>query len=429
MNPLAKSRKTCILLFVVMIMTACNKEKYNYQIKSGAELKVDSVAFSTGSPTLIADGQAALSFIVQTYSRQTLNINGNTIDSMVLIPADRIDPKSVKVLDESGNEAGNNFSTHSTTPATKTFHAEVEGVVSSAQSVAIQAPGVAYQKLVITVVFHVFELSKLDPNHYPWYSYLDTSKLRDLINGMNGIFNRSGTNTPMGASLNVEFVAATATPEGKPLTVPGYDMYEYYSDFDWGWSTPNADQLVKDNAARLLWDPTKYLNIWILPSAVFYGGITTLPPAYTLSATPLDGLPMQQVASPAEVPLTEPESVGLMFTRDEFASPLRGPAPNLAWRFGTFYGLFHTYTYSWDPTIIDYCNDTRKFDINQYQQLYKTTPDNIMFKADNVMDATFIDYNIDGGQNLVSSVNTLTSDQVKRMRYVLENCPERMCWK
>jgi hypothetical protein len=45
------------------------------------------------------------------------------------------------------------------------------------------------------------------------------------------------------------------------------------------------------------------------------------------------------------------------------------------------------------------------------------------------MDATFIDGNIEGGQNLVSRVNTFTAEQVKRIRYVIENCPERMAWQ
>ena len=429
MNPLAHSRKSSVILSIFIMLAACTKQPYQYEIKTGLDLKIDSVAFSTGSPSLIADGQSELHFIIQTYSRQPVTINGKTIDSMVLIPADRIDSQSVKVLDEQGNNAGRIFSTTTVSPTTKTFHAEVAGVPSAEQAVNIQAPGAGYTKLTVQVIFHVFELSKKDSKHYPWYTYLDNKKLQDLISGMNTIFNRQGTHTPMGESVNIEFQAAKASPSGKALLTPGYDIFEYASIFDWGWSTPNAAQLVKDNLEQLFWDPKKYLNIWILPSAVFYGGINTPQPQYTLSSTPLDGLFMQEVASADEVPMTEPESVGLMLGRDEFYSALRGPAPNLAYRFGTFLGLFHTYTYWWDPTIIDYCNDTRKFDINQYQQVYKTTPENILFQADNVMDATFLDYNVDGGQNIVSTVNTFTADQVKRMRYVLENCPERMWWK
>jgi zinc-dependent metalloproteinase lipoprotein len=429
MNPLATSRKiSCLLLFIVMLCS-CHKQTFQSEIKTGDQLQVDSVAFSTGSSSLIGDGQSALDFIIQAYNKKTLTIEGKTFDSMVVIPADRIDGSSVKVVDESGAEFRDSYSTTSASPASKTFHAEVMGIASVPQTVSIQTPDTTYPKLQIKVIFHVFELSKLDSKHYPWYTYLDSSKLNALLNGLNGMFNRVGTHTPMGATANIEFVAANSTPAGKTLTTPGYDMFEYTSSFDWGWSTPNAAQLVKDNAEKLFWDPKKYLNIWVLPSAVFYGGITTPQPAYTLSSTPLDGLNMQQVASVDDVPLTEPESVGLMLGRDEFYSALRGPAPNLAWRFGTFYGLFHTYTYSWDPTVIDYCNDTRKFDINQYQKIYKTTPDNILFAADNVMDAPFLDYNIEGGQYIVSRLNCFTSGQVKRMRYVLQNCPERICWQ
>ncbi len=171
---------------------------------------------------------------------------------------------------------------------------------------------------------------------------------------------------------------------------------------------------------------TKYLNIWVLPSAVYYGGIATTRPGYTLSSTPLPGIDMQKVASAAEVPMTEPEGVGLMIGRDELNSTMRAPAPNLAYRFGIYYGLFQTYTYDWDPAMTDYCNDTQKFSLIQYRDIYKKSPEGILFRAENIMDATFIDFNIEGGQHLVSRVNTITADQAARIRYVLENCPERM---
>ena len=416
-------------LLVVLLAASCHKESYDYQSNAGDQLDVDSIAFSAGSPSLIADGQAALTFITQFYHRQQVMIEGKTSDSMVSVPIERVPPSAIKIVDENGNVVGQKYSTTSVTPSSKTFHAEIGGTSSASQIVSIVAPGAAYAKITIPVIFHVFELNKKDPKHYPWYTYLSTDKLKSLVDGLNAIFNRQGTDAPMGATANMEFVLATQTPGGSTLQVPGYDMYEYPGNFDWGWASYNASQLVKDNATKLFWDPKKYLNIWVLPSAVYYGGLVTGQPMYTLSSTPLDGLSLQEVATPDEVPMTEPESVGLMLGRDEFNSPLRGPAPNLAYRFGTFYGLFHTYTYSWDPTTTDYCPDTQKFDLTQYQQVYKTTPDNILFSASNVMDATFLDYNVENGQGIVSTVNTFTAGQIQRIRYVLENCPERMCWK
>ena len=207
-------------------------------------------------------------------------------------------------------------------------------------------------------------------------------------------------------------------------------MFEYLSTQNWGFGTSTAATFIKANAAKLLWNPKKYLNIWILPSALYYGSITNAKPGFTLSSTPLPGVTMQQVASVNAVPLTEPEKVGLFVGRDEFYSALRGAAPNLAWRLGNFYGLFRTYFYINETNYTDYCTDTQKWFVNLLQNVYKpSSPDGILFGAENVMDATFTDGNIGNGQVLVSKVNTFTADQVKRIRYVIENCPERMAWQ
>lgn len=430
MNSFSKIIKFSLFLSSFMVVfISCKKDVFQYNIATGNAIEIDSVAFSAGSPTLVADGQSALNFIIQVYSKEKVTINGVAIDSMVLIPDDRIPDSEKKVFDSNGKDVGLQFSTTSTSPSILSFYAKVGNAKSATQEVVINVAGAPYSKLVIPVIFHVFELNKTDTKRYPWYAEFDYTKLQQLVSGLNGDFNRVGTNDPNGASANVEFVLATSGPDGTVLSKPGFDEFDYPSSFDWGWATYNADNLVKDNATALLWNPKKYLNVWILPSAVFYGGITTTQPGFTLSDTALEGVDLQKVASIDDVPLTEPESVGLMLGRDEFYSALRGPAPNLAYRFGTFYGLFHTYTYSWDPTVTDFCGDTQKFDINQYQDVYKKSPDGISFSAENIMDATYLDYNIEGGQNLVSRVNTMTADQVKRIRYVLANCPERMAWQ
>lgn len=414
------------LIISGLLLPACSKDHFQYEIEKGAGMKVDSIAFSTGSSSLIADGQSALSFIIQAYSKKKVTINGVEKDSMVLIPEDRIPATEKKVFYNNGTEAGQTFSTKSTSPATLSFYAKIGNTQSAAQVVTVKAPGAAYAKIVIPVIFHVFELNKTDSKRYPWYLELKQEKLESLITGLNAIFNRQGTHAPNGASANIEFVLATKTPEGVALAQPGHDNFGYASSFDWGWSTYNAADLVKNNSSKLLWDPTRFLNVWVLPSAVYYGGIATTRPAYTLSDTPLPGIDMQKVNSAAEVPLTEPEGVGLMIGRDELNSIQRAPAPNLAYRFGTFYGLFPTYTYDWDPSMTDYCADTQKFSIGQYRDIYKKSPEGILFSAENIMDATYLDWNIEGGQNLVSRVNTLTADQVARIRYVVEQCPERM---
>ena len=414
------------LMVFAMLMQACTKEGFDYEM---SEVKVDSISFSAGSSSLMADGQAALSFIVQAYSKKQVTIGGVTKDSMVLIPADRIPDSDKKVFDETGKEVGLKFSTSVSTPGSKSFYAKIRNIQSVTKQVTIKAPGAGYSKIIIPVVIHVFELKKTDPKRYPWYVEVDYQKLQDLVAGMNAMFNRSGTSAPNGTSANIEFVLAGVGPDGKPLEKAGYNMFEYLGTQTWGFGTATAATFIKANAAKLLWNPKKYLNVWVLPSAVYYGGIANAKPGYTLSTTPLPGVTMQVVSSINSVPLTEPEKVGLFVSRDEFYSPLRGTTPNIGYRLGNFYGLFRTYYYSTEPTYNDYCADTQKWLVNQLRNVYKTDKDGIVFGAENVMDATFIDGNIEGGQNLVSRVNTFTAEQVKRIRYVIENCPERMAWQ
>jgi hypothetical protein len=396
-------------------MFGCEKEGFEYEM---SDLKVDSISFSAGSPSLIADGRAALSFIIQAYSKKQITVNGVVKDSMMLIPSDRIPDSDKKVFDESGKEVGLAFSTTLTTPGTKSFYAKIGDKQSMPKQVTIQTPAAAYSKIVIPVVVHVFELKKNDPKRYPWYVEVDYKKLEDLVAGMNVMFNRVGTSAPNGTSANVEFVLAAVGPDGKSLEKPGYNMFEYVGTMNWGFGTTEASKFIKANAARLLWNPKKYMNIYVLPSAVYFGGISNAKPGYTLSSTPLAGVTMQKVATVNDVPLTEPEKVGLMMSRDELYSSLRGPAANIGYRVGTYYGLFRTYYYTSETNYTDYCLDTQKWPINQFRNIYKQSIDDILFRAENVMDATFIDGNIEGGQNLVSRVNTFTADQVKRIRYV-----------
>jgi hypothetical protein len=420
---------TAMALPVLLLLSCAKEAGFDYSIQQGDAIKVDSISFSAGSSSLIADGQAALTFIVQAYSKKTVTINGVAKDSMVLVPEDRIAATDKKVFDEGGKEVGPTFSTTVTTVPTKTFYAKIGTVQSATRQVSIKAPAAAYNKITIPVVFHVFELKKTDAKRYPWYVEVDYKRLQDLVAGMNAMFNRKGTSAPNGISANVEFVLAPNGPDGKPLEKPGYNMFEYLSTQSWGFGTSAPATFIKANAARLLWNPKKYMNIWILPPASFYGGLTNAKPGYTLSTTPLPGVPMTQVNSVDNVPLTEPEKVGLFMGHDELYSSLRGAAANIGYRLGNYYGLFRTYIYVGETNYTDYCTDTQKWGINQFRTVYKTASDGIVFQAENVMDATFIDSNIEGGQNLVSRVNTFTAEQVKRIRYVIQNCPERMPWQ
>ncbi len=192
MTSLSITKSLSVLLMITVLVAACSKDQFQYDIAQGAELTIDSIAFSTGSPSLIADGESALSFIIQAYSKRKVTINGVARDSMVLIPEDRIPASEKKVFSNNGAETGLTYSTRSLSPATISFHAKIGNMQSASQQVSIKAPGAAYPKIVIPVVFHVFELNKTDTKRYPWYLELKQEKLEELIAGLNTIFNRRG---------------------------------------------------------------------------------------------------------------------------------------------------------------------------------------------------------------------------------------------
>ena len=91
MNYFFKILRSFFLLLSFMIVGyGCKQDAFEYNIPTGNEIKVDSVDFSVGTHTVLADGKSALNFIIQVYSKKAVVINGVSRDSMVLIPEDRI---------------------------------------------------------------------------------------------------------------------------------------------------------------------------------------------------------------------------------------------------------------------------------------------------------------------------------------------------
>jgi hypothetical protein len=138
-------------------MQACHKEGFDYEY---ADTKVDSISFSAGSPSLIADGQSALKFIIQAYSKKQVTISGVTQDSMVLIPSDRIPDSDKKVFDETGKEVGLAFSTTLSHTCHQILLCENWKYTVCRKAEYDQNAWRAYSKIIIPVVIHVFRIKE-----------------------------------------------------------------------------------------------------------------------------------------------------------------------------------------------------------------------------------------------------------------------------
>lgn len=88
-----------------------------------------------------------------------------------------------------------------------------------------------------------------------------------------------GFNTnPVGADANIEFALAVRDPNGNPTN--GIDRISYNKDF---WDEAAVENELKPNT---IWDPTKYLNIWVVNFGGDLDGIlgyAQFPDASTLS--------------------------------------------------------------------------------------------------------------------------------------------------
>lgn len=81
------------------------------------------------------------------------------------------------------------------------------------------------------------------------------------------------------ANTNITFCAATKSPNGTNLAEPGiHRINAQTAGFDNpganGWSDTYIDQVIKPATN---WDPTKYLNIWVMPLAGGLLGYATFP--------------------------------------------------------------------------------------------------------------------------------------------------------
>lgn len=95
-------------------------------------------------------------------------------------------------------------------------------------------------------------------------------------------------NNPAGADTEIEFCLATIDPAGVPMLEPGVNRIDRGLK---GWNAPPytmnyANSIIKPQTQ---WDPTQYLNVWVMPLSSGLLGFAQSPDASTLGDIPLVG--------------------------------------------------------------------------------------------------------------------------------------------
>ena len=232
----------------------------------------------------------------------------------------------------------------------------------------------------IPVVFHLFPDAE---GNYPVKDWLIQEQL-DYANHVYGNY----YNVPGQAETGVRFVAATHTPDGTPLETPGIVHEKEAVEVDY--QNPQID-------GQYIWDMEYALNVWVCPILNAYvNGFTGI--SYFDADELLEGCNTYEPGIETGIFL------------DSNAQSLANNVQNFAHEAGHFLGLDHVFAEQGD-----YCDDTRWYDYEAYQEYTQGAIDfertdaatGETFWSDNVMD---YEYGFFTG---------FTPDQVERIQYTL----------
>ena len=280
----------------------------------------------------------------------------------------------------------------------------------------------------IPVVFHVIYRDADNDKQYIREGYL-----QEVLAGVNRIWKEAAP------GLNVEFVAATEMPNGAKLLEPGVNRVKWDIDkIDYNrfmGFTSASPKRYRD----LLWDQNRYVNICLYNfSDDNITGVTTLP--YTLAPDTLPGLEkLPANISPKELTSSLCISINSINAYTSPADNLQTTnfVSTIAHELGHYFGLRHVFGEDASNGMdfdgdSDFCEDTPTYNRSKY--LYKLKMyqyEHPTFTLEDVNLWLERTNSITGGKftsdNIMDYYWTLrskfTTDQVKRIRYVLMHSP------
>ena len=405
-------------LAFTIVIAGCKKESFDYKMYQPALAEIDSVYFSPGASTLVADGQATLQFVVEAYRTISIQTPAGKKDSLVKVDERSLPKGSIQILKNGQPYDKMTYSTIDYSANNLTFSAKIGNATSKKFEVALRPKQVLPVKMTVDVIFHVFELKNTDNKYDPiTYQPVTQDLLEKAIEDMNNVFNNVIGNNPNGGNANIHFRLAEKNVAGSLLSKPGYNMIAYDKSWmQYTFFSPN-DFFNKVNAnSSWTWDPMRYLNIYVIPSGAnnSMGDNTPKHQIVPSGNTPIPGIP-NIISGADKLPVGKNyETYGVGIPRT-LLFPGTGRRIELSPYLGTYYGLKRTGVSS--PTFEDYCDDTRLYiATNQFQSLVKTGIDGMKFLADNAMDDS----------RYPSLRNSFTIDQVSRIRAIMANGPNRM---
>lgn len=256
----------------------------------------------------------------------------------------------------------------------------------------------------LPMIFHVFYTDETDS-----VQYIGSEVISRLITACNKKYSTESID------INLEITVPTTDPDGIPLEEPGIVRIKRNNIKI---SCENFMDSKTTEYTSYLWDPNKYINVFIYTFRETYTlGISHLP--YVPVGNSIPGLQANNYH------FTHlPDYAHCISLNNTYLNEADAPQ-TLAHELGHYLGLLHVF--SQDSCIDnDYCTDTQTYDRAAYENwINQLEPGSVSFnqlvERTNCEQQTFISRNIMDYD--FSYFDRFTPQQFARIRHVLENSP------
>lgn len=399
--------KPIIIALITLLFLACQQDEFEAKIQYLGTDAIKYVRLYPNSSVLMADGKAQLKFKVKAFTEieRTKTVDNQQVtylDTMELI-YDRLPQEQISVATADGQKIENfTYTTNQVGSGSQRFIAKIGNISSEPVDVKVIAKPAAFPQVTIPVVFHILSTVKTKNA----CDGVTSEFVNKLIVRLNQVFAGEIYAAPSAIDSGIRFILADKDPQGKLLETPGIRREDRKSE-----TTAELTQYVKEN---LMWDPARYLNIWIYDSSPWSDPCEA--PAYVLdNGTEIPGLDLKVVEKAEDAAYSTPAAIGITIAASKVF------ATNFENVMGIFWGLLPTgyrdYKENWVDGDTDYCPDTYSYEV-MYMAAEKWTYtgkkwDRIYYDSYNIMDE-------------YSAATTISYDQAQRIHKVIENCPLRM---
>ncbi len=268
---------------------------------------------------------------------------------------------------------------------------------------------------VVPIIFHIL----FDGEAEGVGSNVSQALIQQQILQLNKDYaNHSNSPYSISAATGIQFVLAQKNQSGVALSQPGIDRINrsskgYKVPGEKGWSRDYISDTIKP---QTIWNPEKYVNVWLVPAMNNGGtgkllGFATFPVSSTLSGIGANPAESNQTAGV----VVDYSTVGSIF-RPQTCDVGWGKGKTLSHELGHFFGLRHI----WGDEHCgnDYVDDTPVHEDANYGKPVHPKP-NSCGTADEMFE-NYMDYSDD------EVLNTFTADQVDRMQTVMLFSPRRV---